>query len=89
MIGRQSIRAFWAYVEHDAKRQDVYGLLLPRNKAILLREKISAVKEQFIKKAIDLPTARAQLQLFTIPSANAKALLSEWQAQTYKTVLPA
>ena len=64
-----------------ARRQSVAGLLLPRNQAILLREKIAATKEATIKKLITIDAAKAQLTGYGIPAVNVEALIAEYSAQ--------
>jgi hypothetical protein len=58
----------------------VYGLLLPRKDAVLLREKVTAVEDQFKKQLIDDAAARAALAGLGIPAANALALIAAWAA---------
>lgn len=66
----------------------VYGLELPRHEALLLREKVAALKEQALKKLSQPPAWLATLASLGIPDANAQALVSEWEAQANKIVLP-
>lgn len=66
----------------------IYGLELSRPDALLLREKVAALKEQAIKKLSQPPAWLATLAALGIPDANAQALSSEWQAQANKLVLP-
>lgn len=66
----------------------IYGLELSRPDALLLREKVAALKEQAIKKLSQPPAWLATLAALGIPDANAQALVSEWQAQANKSVLP-
>ena len=65
---------------------EIFGLRLNRHDAILLREKVDALKEQVIKKLFGLDAARQTLQSFGIPAANLEALLAEWAAHL-KTLL--
>src|SRR5258708_30385958 len=67
----------------------VYGLELPRHEALLLREKVAAIKEQALKKLSLQPAQFAELAALGIPDANAQALVSEWQAQANKIPIPA
>ena len=73
--------------EYSAKRQDVFGVLLSKNAAIILREKVAAIKEQFIKALVDAAYVTAQLTNLNIPDANQKALLADWTAQIKGPVL--
>jgi hypothetical protein len=74
--------------EASARRQDVYGLLLPRNKAILVREQVASIKEQFVRKLVDAAYVTAQLTNLNIPASNQEALLSAWTAQIKGPVIP-
>jgi hypothetical protein len=65
-----------------------YGLLLDRDQAILLTEKVAATKEQVLKKLMPLDAAQQALQSYNLPPANIAALLAEWAAQALKQVLP-
>jgi hypothetical protein len=58
----------------------VYGLELSRNAALVLKEKVTAVEDQYKKQLIDDATAAAALATLNIPDANAKALLATWAA---------
>jgi hypothetical protein len=69
-------------------QQLVYGKLLYRPAAQVLREQVAALKEQVVKKLVDVATASAQLDAYGIPHANRDALLAEWFAQAAKTKLP-
>lgn len=73
--------------EYSAKRVDAFGLLLPRNQAILLREKVAAVKEQYIKSLVDSTYVTNMLNNYAIPESNRDALLSAWTAQIKGPVL--
>lgn len=77
-----------AVAKRDGSQVLVYGLELPKHQALLLREKVAALKEQAIKKLTDPPFWLATLASLGIPDANAQALASEWQAQANKQVLP-
>lgn len=66
----------------------IYGIELARPEALLLREKVAALKEQALKKLSQPPAWLATLAALGIPDANAQALVSEWQAQANKAVLP-
>jgi hypothetical protein len=66
----------------------VYGLELPRHEALLLREKVAALKEQALKKLSQPPASLATLANLGIPDTNAQALVSEWDAQANKITLP-
>jgi hypothetical protein len=66
----------------------VYGLELPRHEALLLREKVAALKEQALKKLSQPPAWLATLAALGIPDPNAQALVAEWEAQANKLVLP-
>ena len=65
----------------------VYGLELPRHEALLLREKVAALKEQALKKLSQPPAWLATLAALGIPDANAQALVSEWEAQANKIAI--
>lgn len=78
--------AHWT-AEKLARRVDAFGVLLPRAQAILLHEKVAALKEQYLKKQLPNAAARAALKSYEIPDVNAQALLSAWDAQTYKQVI--
>jgi hypothetical protein len=66
--------------EYSAKRQDVYGVLLPRDKAILLREIVAAMAVQVRAGLITPDMALNALASNGVPAANAQALVSEWAA---------
>jgi hypothetical protein len=66
----------------------VYGVELPRHEALLLREKVAALKEQAIKKLGTPASWLATLAALGIPDANAQALVSEWEARANKLILP-
>lgn len=82
----------WAVDVAALRRQSslrmVFGKLVTANDAVLLREQVAAIKEQVIKKLLDIPTARLQLENFGIPPTNAQDLVATWAAQALKTVLP-
>lgn len=80
--------AHWQQLK-QAHLMDVFGAHLPRDKALVLREKVAAVKEQFVKKLLPQQAAIQTLASFGIPNDNIQALISEWAAQVYKQVLPA
>jgi predicted flavoprotein YhiN len=82
-----SLVSYWR-AEQLARRQDVFGLLLPKDQAVQLREKVAATKEQVIKKLMPIEAARQALESYNIPAANISALLAEWAAQALKEVLP-
>lgn len=77
--------AHWA-AEKLAKRSAVFGLLLPRPQAQLLRQKVAATKEQVIKKVLPIAAAFQALQSYGIPDATAQALTAAWDAQANKQV---
>jgi hypothetical protein len=74
--------------QKSARRVEKYGLLLDRDKAQILTEKVAALKEQVVKKLTPIDAASQTLDSFGIPPANRNALLSDWSAQALKTVLP-
>ncbi len=74
--------------ELQARRVDTFGLLLPRNQAILLREKVAAIKEQFIKSLVDATYVTNNLTNLKIPTANIQGLLADWSAQIKTLVVP-
>ena len=76
------------HAQKSARRVEKYGLLLDRDKAQLLTEKVAALKEQVVKKLTPIDAASQTLDSFGIPAANRNALLSDWSAQALKTVLP-
>jgi len=77
-----------AVLRKQASQRMVYGKLVAPADAVLLRERVAAIKEQVIKKVLDIPTARAQLEAFGIPPTNAQDLVAAWAAQALKTPLP-
>lgn len=64
--------------EYSAKRQDVYGVLLPRDKAILLREIVSALAVQVRAGLVTPDMALNALASNNVPKENAQALVSQW-----------
>lgn len=82
----------WAVDVAALRRQSslrmVFGKLVTANDAVLLREQVAAIKEQVIKKLLDIAPARAALESFGIPPTNAQDLVAAWAAQALKTVLP-
>jgi len=74
--------------EKAAKLVDVYGVHTTREHAIDLRERVAAIKEQFLKKLISADTVNTSLQSYGLPVLNRRALISLWEAQSRKTVIP-
>ena len=72
----------------EARKHYVDGVRVGPQRAILMRESIAALKEQVVKKLITTTQARPQLESLGLPAANIEALLSEWDAQANKTILP-
>jgi len=72
----------------NAKLVHVYGVVLSHDKAALLREKVTATREQVIKKLMPVEAARHALKSYEIPDSVADALLALWAAQSLKEVLP-
>ena len=58
----------------------VYGQELSRKDALVLKETVSAIEDQYKKQLIDDATAANALAQNNIPDANAKALLATWAA---------
>jgi hypothetical protein len=58
----------------------IYGLELPRSRALLLRENVSALKAQTTALLLTPAQALAALRAYGIPAANAEALVAEWEA---------
>jgi hypothetical protein len=62
----------------------LYGVVLPRSEAAILREKVAALEAQLKKGLVtDLETHKALLAL-GIPAPDAQALLSLWAAEKVK-----
>jgi hypothetical protein len=55
-----------------------FGLLLSRADAVLLKERVAALKEAVTKADLDTATALAELKSLGIPDSNAQALVDEW-----------
>ena len=72
--------------QKSARRQNVFGLLLDRPAAQLLKEKVAATKEQVVKKLMPIQAAGLALASYGIPAEVANALLAAWDAQAYKQV---
>jgi|SRR5215831_2812865 len=86
----QSLAVFTANhweAEREARRQHVYGRVLPHDQAQLLREQVAALKEQVFKKLVSIKAAHQTLSGFDIPADVIEALLAEWAAHAYKQVL--
>lgn len=77
-----------AITRRNGRLRLTFGLMLEPDKALELREKVAALKEQVTKKLVLSADALAQLKGFGIPDANANALISQWAAQAYKELLP-
>ena len=58
----------------------VYGRELPRTEALVLKEKVSAIEDQFKKQLITDADVYPALAALNIPDANAKALIATWAA---------
>ena len=58
----------------------IYGREIGRSGALVLKEKVAAVENQYKKQLIDDATAAAALAELEIPTANANALLADWAA---------
>lgn len=80
-----SMVAHWQ-AQKQARRQNVFGLLLARPDAQLLKQKVAATKEQTIKKVLPIAAAADALRSYGIPDATAAALLAAWDAQANKQV---
>lgn len=74
--------------EKQAKLVDLYGLHLRHDQAALLREKVTATREQFQKKLAPVEATIAALKSYGIAEPIIHALVSYWAAQTYKVALP-
>ncbi|MBF6571593.1 MAG: hypothetical protein IVW54_22315 [Candidatus Binataceae bacterium] len=82
-----------ATIEHltamlAARRVDKFGRLVDRDEAVLLAEKVAALKEQAIKKLGTPDAWYATLLSYNIPHANAERLVAEWAAQAFKEMWP-
>lgn len=77
-----------ATLRKTARMVDVQGKLVTANEAILLKDRITAIKDQVTKKAIDPSTGETMLLGLGIPDENAKALLAAWVATAYKAAVP-
>lgn len=77
-----------AVARRQGKQLYVHGALVSRADAQELRDKVSALREQVVKKLVGPDAALADLQAFGIPEQNAKALVAKWSAQAYKELLP-
>ena len=58
----------------------VYGRSLARDDALVLKEKVTAIEDQYKKQLITDADAYAALAALQIPDANAKALIAAWAA---------
>jgi len=58
----------------------IYGVTLPRDQAILLRERVVALGAQVHATLVTPAAALAQLTAWKIPGANAEALVAGWAA---------
>jgi hypothetical protein len=58
----------------------VYGVTLPRDKAVLLRQKVGALGNQVKAQLVTPADALTELAALNIPDANAKALVAGWAA---------
>lgn len=76
--------AGFAVVINAAKRSGpevfVYGILLPRRDALVLREQVTALEKQVKSLLVTDTAALAQLAAWNIPAANAEALVADWAA---------
>jgi len=79
--------AHWR-AEKEAKQVHVFGVVTSHDKAQLLREKVTATREQYVKKLMPEAAARLALKSYGIPDPVAHALLALWAAQSHKEVLP-
>jgi hypothetical protein len=77
-----------AVLRKQAGMRSVFGKQVDQKDAVLLREQVAAIKEQVIKKLLDLDPAYNQLVALGIPATNAQDLVSAWAAQALKTVVP-
>lgn len=66
----------------------LFGKLVYRKDAALLREQVAAIEEQAIKKLISPAQALQALANLGIPGPNAEALVAKWAAQAEKVILP-
>lgn len=58
----------------------IYGVLLPRTQAVLLREQVTAIGTQVKAQLVTPDDALTQLATWNIPAANAEALVADWAA---------
>lgn len=90
--GMDSVLAGYAVAVAAARQQGtqvlVYGVLMSRTAAELLREQVAAVSWQVKKALIDGPTAMAQLATLGVPLDHRQALVSSWLAYGQATVAP-
>lgn len=71
----------------EAAQVDVFGKIVNRTDAPLLREKVAATEEQVLKKLITPNEGYAALQSYGIPDANARALTAKWEAEAVKIAI--
>lgn len=71
----------------EAAQVDVFGKIVNRHDAPLLREKVAATEEQVLKKLLTPGEGLAALASYGIPDANARALVAKWEAEALKTAI--
>jgi len=62
----------------------VFGTLLPEAQADLLRDKVAAVGQQLKDQLITLSTAQYQLEAYSVPIPQIRALTAKWSASLKK-----
>jgi hypothetical protein len=78
-----AIAGFAVSIQSSRRQGDVmfvFGLTLPRDEAIRLRENVAAVEAQFKRQLIDDAAATLALSQLNIPDSNARDLLARWAA---------
>jgi hypothetical protein len=84
LAGYDPTVAGFAVTVQTLKRQGnevfVYGVMLPRSAAVLLREQVSALGVQVKARLVTPPAALQALAGYGVPTANAQALVAEWTA---------
>jgi len=58
----------------------IYGVQLPRQQAVVLREKVAALGKQVTAQLVTPDDALTELTALNIPPQNAKALVADWAA---------
>ena len=77
-----------AVLRKQASMRSVFGKQVDQKESVVLREQVAALKEQVIKKLLDVQPAYDHLVALGIPATNAQDLVAVWAAQALKTVIP-